>query len=411
MTTKAIRMLEPIEASNRVTFVSTVVYHLAILLGAHLFAVQIRLQIPFGNYLPPEYDAQPPLIFIIFIVASLITGLLTQSPLATDKNFASVLAPSHPFRQFMVTLVLANLGVLLLLPEVSQLQVIYFAVLSLLFGILCIAVPCRIYPQYSLVSIINNSVAIWNRRSLLLIWLRFNIKTRYSQQALGILWIILLPVALSVALSFAFTQFLRIQLDVPFISFYMAALVPYSIFANGVLGSSGAIIHRSGIISQVYFPREILVLLNLGEVLVDFSFSFAAMLVISFFLGLSPNIYYLLLPVLLLILVVITLGLMFLVSSLTIIIRDIPQLLAVVMQLFFYITPIIYPVDQFTGNIRYIFALNPIAALVQGFRDIIVYGRMPDMVTLYFPIVFAGIIFVIGYAVFKSLETEMADLI
>ncbi len=392
-------------------FLTTFISHFVVLAGAMLLAVQIRLQVQLGQFLPPEYQAQPLLLYPLLACAALITSLLIQTPLATQDPFSIFLAKSHPFRRYLVSLGLAVLGVLILLPDVSQLQVIYFAAAGILLGIVCVALPYRIYVGHPGNDLVQSLTLLWERRALLGIWLRFNIETRYSQRILGILWIILLPIATSLVLSFAFTQFLRIQLDVPYISFYMAAMVPYTLFSNSVLNSTGSIIGRIGIIAQVYFPREILVLLTLGEAVVDFFFAFTAMLVINLFVGVLPNANFIYLPLLFLILVVMSLGLMFLLSSLTVMVRDIPQLMVVLMQLLFFVTPIIYPLDQFPQHMRFLFVLNPIAPLIQGFRDIIAYGRAPDLVSLYYPIVFAGVALVVGYSTFKSFETEMADYV
>src|SRR5690606_17678954 len=212
----------------------------------------------------------------------------------------------------------------------------YFAVIGFVLGILCIALPYRLYVGHPGNSVLAPLRLLWQRRALLAIWLRFNIQTRYDQRVLGILWIVLLPVATSLVLSIAFSQFMRIQLDVPYVSFYMAASIPYNLFSISVLNSTGSVISRIGIIAQVYFPREILVLLTIGEGIVDFSFAYAAMLVINALNGVLPNENFIYLPLLFGILVGIALGLMFLISSLTVIVRDMPQLLTVFMQLFFF---------------------------------------------------------------------------
>ena len=392
-------------------FATTFASHFFVLVGAMLLAVQIRLQVSLGQYLPPEYQAQPLLLYPLLACAALLTAVLVQSSLAQQQPFSIFLAKSHPFRRYLVSLGIATLGVLIILPDVSQLQMLYFAFTGFVLGIFCIALPYRLYVGHPESDLLKSLQLLWQRRALLNIWLRFNIASRYSQRILGILWIILLPVATSVVLAFAFQYFMRIQLDVPFISFYMAAMVPYTLFSNSVLNSTGSIVGRIGIIAQVYFPREILVLLTLGEAIIDFAFAFVAMMVINVFAGLLPNVYFVYLPLLFLILAVISLGLMFLVSSLTVMVRDIPQLMVVLMQLLFFVTPIIYPIDQFPGNLRFIFVINPIAPIIQAFRDIIAYGRAPDIVSLYYPIVFAGVALVVGYSTFKSFETEMADYV
>lgn len=400
-----------IQFSWEAEFFTTFLSHFLVLMGAMLLAGQIRLQVALGNELPPFYQAQPPLMFFLFTGVALLVSLLGSSPLAYQPPFHRFLPKHHSFRRYLVSLVLSIAGILLLLPDISKLQLTYFAVIGFVLGILCIALPYRLYVGHPGNSVLAPLRLLWQRRALLAIWLRFNIQTRYDQRVLGILWIVLLPVATSLVLSIAFSQFMRIQLDVPYVSFYMAAIIPYNLFSNSVLNSTGSVISRIGIIAQVYFPREILVLLTIGEGIVDFSFAFAAMLVINALNGVLPNENFIYLPLLFGILVGIALGLMFLISSLTVIVRDMPQLLTVFMQLFFFLTPIIYPLQQFPERLRFLFVINPVAPLIQGFRDVIVYGRAPELTSLYYSIVFMGVALVVGYSTFKSIESEMADYV
>ncbi len=115
------------------------------------------------------------------------------------------------------------------------------------------------------------------------------------------------------------------------------------------------------------------------------------MLIINAIYGLFPNICFIFLPFLRLVLILITLGISFLVSSPGVLIRDIPQLVFVFMQLFFFLAPVIYPIETLPERFRFRFVLNPVAAIIQAFRDIIIYQRMPDFVTLYYPAVFGGV--------------------
>jgi ABC-type polysaccharide/polyol phosphate export permease len=392
-------------------FIATFLSHFLILVGAMLLAGQIRLQVPLGYDLLPSYQPDPPFVFLLLIFAALLVSMLVVSPLAHQPPYDRFLTKHHSFRRYLISLGLSAVSIVLLLPDISKFQLLYFVVVGFILGSLCIALPYRLYVGHPGNSVFTSLRALWQRRALFSIWLRFNIQTRYSQRVLGILWIVLLPVAMSVVLSIAFTQFMRVQLDVPYITFYMAAVIPYTLFSNSVINSTGSVIGRIGIIAQVYFPREILVLLTLGESVVDFAFAFLAMLVINALNGVLPNPNFIYLPLLFLVLAGIALGLMFLVGSLTVIVRDIPQLLAVLMQLLFFLTPIIYPLEQFPERLRFLFVINPIAPLIQGFRDVIVYGRAPEMSSLYYSIVFMGVALVVGYSTFKSIESEMADYV
>ena len=392
-------------------FLAVLVSHFLILAGAMLLAVQVRLQVPWGKLLTLGYQAQPLLLYPLLAFTAFLTSMLVQASLAERAPFSFLLAKNHPFRAYLVSLGIALIAVLILLPDVSQLQVLYFAIMGVLLGILCIALTYRIYIGHPGNNLVKPFVLLWERRALLGIWLRFNIESRYSQRILGILWIILLPVATSAVLALAFNQLMGIQLDVPYITYYMSAMIPYALFSNSLINSTSSVIGRIGIITQVYFPREILVLLTLGEAIVDFAFAFVAMLVIDLLVGAPPNANFIYLPLLTLILVVMALGLMFLISALTVMVRDIPQLLTVVMQLLFFLTPIIYPIQQFPERLRILFVINPIAPIVQGFRDVITYGRAPDLISLHYSVVFAGVALVVGYVTFKSFETEMADYV
>ncbi|MFN7210318.1 MAG: ABC transporter permease, partial [Aggregatilineales bacterium] len=138
-------------------------------------------------------------------------------------------------------------------------------------------------------------------------------------------------------------------------------------------------------------------------------FTFLAFVVVNALNGIYPSATWLYLPPLLFILICFTLGLMFFLSSLSLMIRDIPQLAAVVMQLLFYLTPILYPVQNVPEQFRFIFIINPLGLIVQAFRDVTVYGRAPDALSLYYPLVAALTLLYMGYAYFKANESRLAD--
>lgn len=384
--------------------------HVLILFGGMLIAVQLQLQSPLSRGLPAGYRAQHAGVYGVLILSVLVVQFLGLT-VPPNTRFQALLANTHPFRKLLVSISVSAVLIMALLPQIAHLQILWFCLTSVLLGVVCIAIPFRIYLGRPETNLLTDVCQVWHNRALLRVWLSFNIQTRYSQRILGILWIIILPISTAIVLTIAFTQFMRVQLDVPYIAFYLAALVPYNLFSNGVNQSAVAILGKIGIITQVYFPREILVLIVLGEVLIDFLFTFISMMLINALSGVWPTVAYVYLPLLAGILVCITLGIMFLVSSLTILVRDIPQLTAVIMQLFFFLTPVIYPIENIPDDFRFLLLVNPIASLIQGFRTIIIYGQSPDWVSLYYPLVFAGAILVLGYATFKSIEHEMADIL
>ncbi|MCU0464537.1 MAG: ABC transporter permease [Anaerolineae bacterium] len=370
-----------------------------VLLGGLLVAAQLRLKVTAGAALGDSYAAQPPILALLVVVGavvSVVAQLFLQSRTGRWGRFwAGVVG----------TGVLAA-SLLILTPEFSQLQVAYFALASVGIGVIILRLTPNRYP-------LSDSLhLLWRNRGLLALWVRYNVVSRYSQTFLGILWIVMLPVATSLILAFVFSYIFTARDigDAPFITFFLSGMMYWTLFMQGVTNGTVSIVSKLGLINQIYFPREILVLVKLGEALVDFAFIFVVTLVINALVGVYPNFNYIYLPVLLLIQLVLMLGLMMLVGYLTVLVRDIQQLTAVFIQMMFYLTPIMYPVDILTENLaELVMFLNPMAALVNAYRDVMVYNRAPDFVSLYFPIVLAVVLCYSGYMFFKANERKLAD--
>jgi lipopolysaccharide transport system permease protein len=375
-----------------------------------LVAVQLRLKLTQGKSLGSDYQAHSLKLYLILA----LTLALVQSANAVWMRFRHTSGALSPYRQFSVLFfsqVLFLGPAVFFSPDLSQLQLAYFEIAGVLLGLGVVVWPGHLRKVRQADTFVSDLKRLWDNRSLLGLWLNYNIRSRYSQTVLGILWIVLLPLSTSAVLTIAFTQFLRIKTDVPFIVFFMAALVPYGVFTQGVQNSTRTILGMMGLLNQVYFPREVLVLVTLGEALVDLFFTSLAMLAVNALYGFWPNTLFIFLPVILAILVMFTLGLMLFVSCLSVLIRDVPQLVSVVLQLAFYLTPILYPMDDFPVRYRTLILINPLASVIQAFREIIVYHRDPDPVMLYYPAVMAVALLYTGYAFFKSNEDRFADLI
>lgn len=370
-----------------------------VLFGGVLVAAQLRLKVTAGAALGDSYTAQPPILALLVLVSAVVSVIAQPLLQARSPRWGRFLAGAIGTAVFAASL-------LILLPDFSQLQVAYFALASTGIGFIIL----RLTPnRYALGDSLR---VLWRNRGLLALWVRYNVMSRYSQTILGILWIVMLPVATSLILAFVFSYIFTARDigDVPFITFFLTGMMYWTLFMQGVTNGTVSIISKLGLINQIYFPREILVLVKLGEALVDFAFIFVVTLVINALVGVFPNLNYLYLPVLLLIQLVLMLGVMMLVGYLTVLVRDIQQLTAVFVQMMFYLTPIMYPVDILTENLaELVMFLNPMASLVNAYRDVMVYNRPPDFVSLYFPIVLAAVLCYSGYMFFKANERKLAD--
>jgi lipopolysaccharide transport system permease protein len=374
---------------------STIVAYGLILAGAVLISAQLRLKLDVGQGLGSEYNAHPPLLWLIILLGAAGGALI-------HKSFAK----ASPILGTAAGIGVTVGGALLLTPDISQLQLLYFVSAALFIALITLVVTPKKTP------LALNLAGLWQHRSLLWLWIRFNVLSRYSQTILGILWIVALPVATAFILTFVFSYVLtqRQVGDVPFIAFFLTGLMFWSLFMQGILNGTGSIISKLGLIGQIYFPREVLVIVKLGEALVDLSFVFIATLIINAVAGVLPNLNYIYLPFVLLLQLAFMLGIMFFLSYLTVLVRDLQQLTTVFIQMLFYLTPIMYPLDILPNRLGEILQLiNPVAALINAYRDIIIYNRPPDWVSLYFPLVLSGVLLYSGYLFFKANERKLAD--
>ncbi len=370
-----------------------------ILCGGVLVSAHIRLKIAIGAPLGDGYQAFPPILFVVIAVSAVIAAGLRPYIALRRARIAD-------FAAALIAVALASAAMIVVVPDFSQIQVLYFILGSaIIAGITLVLTPRKRSLRESL-------YLLWQNRSLFSLSVRYNVMSRYSQTILGIMWIVMLPVATSIILTFVFSFIFRPGDigNVPFISFFLAGLLFWTLFTQSVLNGSTSIIQSLGLINQIYFPREILVLVKLGEALVDLSFVFVVTLVINLLVGITPNANFIYLPILLGIQLALILGIMFFTSYLTVIIRDVQQLITVFIQLLFYLTPLMYPIDVLPGHIAEVVTfLNPLAALVSAYRDVIIYNRPPDFESLYFAIAISGVLLYSGYMFFKANEKKLAD--
>ncbi|HET8626080.1 MAG TPA: ABC transporter permease [Thermomicrobiales bacterium] len=393
-------------AASRLGVIGDYAVDLAILWAGYFIATYWRRTLPFGRFVGEHYRWYDPAAYGMLAAALAVAGLLLVLP--GEERLASA---ARRFWTPVFGAALALGGLTLLVPQQSGWQKGYFAAIDLLLVLLIRPLPRRAADVDEGQPFGVYLARLWANRSLLRIWVQYNVQSRYAQAILGILWIILLPLSTAIIMSVVFSQIMRVSVgDVPFIAFFLAGLVPWGLFNQAISSGMRSILGAMGLINQIYFPREIIVLSALGEALVDTTFMFVAMLAIDAIVGIWPNPLYLALPLLLAIEVAFSLGLMLLVSWLSVLVRDVPQLVSVLLQLVFYLCPIIYPASIVPERYRFLFALNPLAVLIDAFRAVLVYDRAPVWSSLVYPAALAAGLLACGYRLFKANEDIFADL-
>ncbi len=252
---------------------------------------------------------------------------------------------------------------------------------------------------------------LWAYRELLWVLVLRDIKVRYKQTILGVLWVIIRPLTSMVLFTLIFGKLARIPSDgYPYAIFVFAALVPWTFFAGAIGASGNSLIGSAGLISKIYFPRLIIPVASVGSGLVDLAVSSAFLLAIMPLFGVALSRNLLAVPVLVAGVLFVALGIGTLFSALTVAYRDFGSILGYILQFWMYATPVIYPASLVPETWRWVLHLNPMAALIEGFRSAFL-GKPFDLSALGVSFALALAIFTVGVAYFEKTERRFADII
>lgn len=247
-------------------------------------------------------------------------------------------------------------------------------------------------------------------RDLIAELLKKEIKVRYKNNILGYAWSILNPLAQAMVFFVAFQFILKVKIE-NYVLFLILGLFPWQWFLNSVISSSVSMIANANLIKKTIFPREYIVYAGVLNDMVHFVLSLPVL--VLFIILYHQPIYFpyiLLFPVLVVIQLFITLGLALLVASVNVFFRDLERLVAILLNMLFYATPIVYAIGMIPERLKFIIYLNPLALLIVNYRDIFLYG---DVHWRYFllSVAYAVGIFLFGYITFNRLKSRFAEVL
>ncbi|MCI8470820.1 MAG: ABC transporter permease [Clostridia bacterium] len=249
---------------------------------------------------------------------------------------------------------------------------------------------------------------IYQYRELLKTNVKKEIRGRYKNSFLGVMWSFLNPLLQLAVYSIIFGALLAGG-DSTYPIYICVALIPWTYFTTTITQSAFTVIGNGDIIKKVYFPREILPISVVTSGAVNFIISTIIILAFVIFSGVGLSWYLLLYPFVLLVQYVLLLGISFIVSSITVYFRDLEHIIGVILLAAFYGTPIVYKLEQLPPNLQIIMQLNPMTHIINGYRDIFYYHQMPNMVTLSILLGISVIVTIIGYFLFKKLQKGFAE--
>jgi len=251
---------------------------------------------------------------------------------------------------------------------------------------------------------------LWAYRELLYFFVWRDVKVRYKQTAVGVLWVVLQPLLTMAVFTLFFGRLAKLPSEgLPYPVFYFAALVPWTYFSYALQNATNVVVENQHMITKVFFPRLVLPLSSVLSGLVDFAIGFAVLLGVALYYGIRAALSDALLPLFLLLAVLTALGVGLWLSALNALYRDVRYVIPFLLQFWMFASPVAYPSSLVPARWRWVYGLNPMAGVIDGFRwSLTGHGHAPDSSLLVS--VFAVLVMLFGGLVFfQRMEGTVAD--
>lgn len=253
---------------------------------------------------------------------------------------------------------------------------------------------------------------LWQYRELLYFLTWRDVKVRYKQTALGAIWAILQPVLTMLIFSLFFGRLAKMDSDgVPYPLFSIAGLVPWTFFSFGLTQSTQSLVASANMIKKVYFPRLMVPIATVLSGAVDLALAFVVLLVMMIWHRVPLNVNALWLPLFILLAFVTSTGVGIWMAALNVKYRDIRYVIPFLVQLWMFATPIAYPSSLLRARWRTIYALNPMAGVVEGFRWALLGTHTRPGAMIFVSSLAAILILVSGAFYFRRMEKTFADIV
>jgi len=251
---------------------------------------------------------------------------------------------------------------------------------------------------------------LWSYRELLFFLVWRNLKVRYKQTVIGVIWVIVQPLLSMGVFTIFFGRLAKLPSDgLPYPVFYFAALVPWTYFASALQQATNVVVENQHVITKVYFPRLILPLSAVVSGLVDFAISFVVLVFVTLGFRIIPGTAVLWLPVFLVLAVATALGVGLWLSASNALYRDVRYVTGFLIQFWMLASPVVYPSSMVPQRWRWLYGLNPMSGVIEGFRWALTgHGQPPGLLQLV-SAVMVMVLLASGLIFFQRMESTIVD--
>lgn len=253
---------------------------------------------------------------------------------------------------------------------------------------------------------------MWRSYNLLNEWVGRILRARYQQSVLGWLWAVAQPATQALILAVIFTRIVPVQTDgTPYLLFAFVATAPWAFLGASLSDMTGALVDNMTLVNKVYFDREVLPVAAMLARLVDLALTLAFVFPLAAYFDVPILSWALLaLPFVIVVQMMLIAGLGLAAAALNVFVRDVRAIMALVLQLWFYASPVLYPVESVPGPLAPYIAMNPMTGIIEAYRAVLLRGAWPDA-SFFLASVVAAVACTLGYMLFKRLEYRFADVV
>ena len=272
--------------------------------------------------------------------------------------------------------------------------------------------PTTIYIKPSTGLAALNLRDLWIYRELVFFMIWRDIKVRYKQTLLGAAWAVIQPVLTMLIFNFIFGTVAKVNTEgIPYPIFSYTALLPWGLFSAALNNASRSLTTNQNMVSKIYFPRLVLPLASVLGGLVDFAIAFLILIVLMIYYKVTPTLAIWTLPLFLVLTVVTALGVSLWLSAINVQYRDVNYVLPFLTQFWLFLTPVAYSANVISAKWQFVYSLNPMAGVVNGFRWALLGTNTGPSMNMAISIGISLIFLVSGLFYFRSMERTFADTI
>jgi lipopolysaccharide transport system permease protein len=246
-------------------------------------------------------------------------------------------------------------------------------------------------------------------REMLVSMVKRDLRGRYKGSMLGFLWTFINPLLQLIVYTLVFSNFMRMGIE-NYQLFLFVTLIPWMFFSNSILSSTTSILYNASLITKIFFPREIMPISVVTGNFINMLYCFVVVIAVVLFYHQNLNfICWLLLPIIAIIEYILTLGIAFIVSALTVYFRDLEHVMGISLLAWQFLTPVMYPETLVPNDYIKIFMLNPMTPITIAYRDILYYGAFPNWQTIAYALLCSISIFFVGLLIFEKMKRNFAE--